>query len=67
MKKTDPLLLILTAVVGLCMLAIVARVIATDSMSEGVEKLLPILATMFGGLVTAIVTGRGKKGGDDEG
>lgn len=65
MKNVDPLLLILTTVVGLSVLGIMGRVLVTGELGEGLDKLLVPGATMFGALVTAIVTARKKDGDDD--
>lgn len=64
MKNVDPLLLILTVVVGLSVAGIMLRVLITGELGEGLEKLLVPGATMFGALLTAIATAR-KKDGDD--
>lgn len=62
MKQPDPLLL-MTYAVGLGLLLVLGRFAVTGELSE---SLLSVLATIIGGLVTALTT-RKDKGKDKEG
>lgn len=63
MKNLDPLLL-LTAVVGAGLLMLLGRFVVTGELNEG---LLSVMATMIGGLITALSTRKKDKGGDEDG
>jgi len=61
MKTPDPLLVI-TVAVSAALLLVIGRYAVTGDLNK---DLLSILATVFGGLITALST-RGKGGGKDK-
>lgn len=61
MKLNDPLF-VLTLIVGAGLLLVLGRFVVTGELSEG---LLSVMATIIGGLITALSTRKKDGGGPD--